>query len=333
VDQYFELDRVLRDGVFYAANQLYGLTFKQRHDIPVYQQDVRVFEVFDADARPLGLVYFDYFARDNKNGGAWMDAFVHTSKLTGDLAVVYNVANFSSPAAGQPALLSLDDVTTMFHEFGHALHELFGVDTRYPTLSGTTPERDFVEFPSQFNEYWALYPKVLEHYARNWKTGAPMPQELVQKILKARTFNKGYDMTELVAAAMLDMQWHILAPGTRVKDVDAFEKQALEKTGLALEQVPPRYRSTYFRHIWTGGAGDDYSAGYYAYLWTQMLADNAWAWFNTHGGLTRANGERFRRMILSRGNTEDLETLYEAWLGAAPTVEAMKKYRGLAATP
>jgi len=327
VDQYFELDRVLEDGVFYAASQLYGISFKERHDIPVYQKDVRVFEIFDTDSKPLGLIYCDYFARDNKNGGAWMDAFVHTSTLTGDLAVVYNVANLPKPAPGQPALLSADDVTTMFHEFGHALHELFGVHTRYPTLSGTTPERDFVEFPSQFNEYWAWYPQVLAHYARHWKTGASMPQELVQKVLKARTFNRGYDMTETVAAAMLDMQWHILPPGTKVKDVDAFEKQALASTGLALEQVPPRYRSSYFRHIWTGGAGDDYSAGYYAYLWTQMLADHAWEWFDTHGGLTRANGDRFRSMILARGDTEDLETLYETWRGAKPDVEAMKKYR------
>ena len=332
VQQYFELNRVLQDGVFYAANQLYGLTFKERHDIPVYQKDVRVFEVFDADSKPLGLIFFDYFARDNKNGGAWMDAFVHTSKLTGDVAVVFNVANFPKPAPGQPALLSADDVTTMFHEFGHGLHEFFGVNTHYPTLSGTTPERDFVEFPSQFNEYWAWYPSVLAHYAKHWKTGAAMPQELVQKVLKARTFNKGYDMTEIVAAAMLDMQWHIQSAADPVKDVDAFEQQALTRTGLWMEQVPPRYRSTYFRHIWTGGAGDDYSAGYYAYLWTQMLADNAWEWFDSHGGLTRANGDRFRKMILSIGNTQDLETAYEAWRGEAPNVEAMKKYRGLGPT-
>ncbi len=324
VKPYFEIHNVLENGVFYAANQLYGLTFKRRTDLPVYQPDVWTYEVFDADGRPLALMYFDYFKRDNKSGGAWMDTFVHTSRLTGDLAVIYNVANLPKPAPGEPALISLDDVITMFHEFGHALHEMFG-DTRYPTLSGTTPERDFVEFPSQFNEHWALNPVVFAHYARHYRTGAPMPEALVKKLRQARDFNQGYAMTELVAAAALDMQWHLLSADAPLQNVDRFEAQALKRTHLNLPAVPPRYRSSYFLHIWSNG----YAAGYYAYLWTQMLADDAYQWFDEHGGLTRANGERFRQMILSRGNTEDLEHLYETWRGRAPEVAAMVKYRGL----
>ncbi len=324
VKPYFEIHSVLEQGVFYAAHQLYGLTFKRRTDLPVYQPDVWTFEVFDADGRPLALMYFDYFTRDNKSGGAWMDTFVHTSQLTGDLAVIYNVANLPKPAPGEPALISFDDVTTMFHEFGHALHEMFG-DTRYPTLSGTTPERDFVEFPSQFNEHWAMNPAVFAHYARHYRTGAPMPDALVKKLRQAQDFNQGYAMTELVAAAALDMQWHLLSADAPVQNVDAFEAQALKQAHLDLAAVPPRYRSSYFLHIWSNG----YAAGYYAYLWTQMLADDAYQWFDEHGGLTRANGERFRRMILSRGNTEDLEHLYEVWRGRPAQVGAMVKYRGL----
>jgi peptidyl-dipeptidase Dcp len=325
VDQYFELNNVLQNGVFYAANRLYGLTFKERKDIPVYNPDVRVFEVFDADGKPLALWYCDYFKRDNKAGGAWMDNLLDGSKLLGTLPVIYNVANFTKPAPGQPALLSFDDVTTMFHEFGHALHGMFG-DTEYPTLSGTNVPRDFVEFPSQFNEHWASYPAVFDHYARNYKTGAPMPTELADKIKKTRNFNQGYALTELLAAAELDMQWHILPASAPVENPDTFEKEALEKTHLALRYVPPRYRSSYFLHIWANG----YAAGYYAYLWSEMLDDNAFQWFEDHGGMTRANGDRFRRMVLSRGNTEDLGKMYAAWLGAQPTIGPMLKYRGLA---
>ncbi len=325
VDQYFELNNVLENGVFYAANQLYGLTFKERKDIPVYNPDMRVFEVFDADGKPLALWYCDYFKRDNKAGGAWMDVLVQGSKLLGTLPVVYNVANFAKPAPGQPALLTFDDVTTMFHEFGHALHGMFG-DTEYPTLAGTNVPRDFVEFPSQFNEHWASYPAVFDHYARNYKTGAPMPAELADKIRKTKTFNQGYDLTEVLAAAELDMQWHILPASAPLQNPDTFEKQALEKTHLALSYVPPRYRSSYFLHIWANG----YAAGYYAYLWSEMLDDNAFQWFETHGGMTRANGDRFRKMVLSRGNTEDLAKMYAAWLGAEPSIEPMLKYRGLA---
>jgi peptidyl-dipeptidase Dcp len=325
IKPYFELNNVLENGVFYAATQLYGITFKERKDIPVYNPEVRVFEVFDADGRPMALFYVDFFKRDNKNGGAWMSSFVDQSKLLGTLPVVYNVCNFSKPAPGEPALLSFRDVTTVFHEFGHALHGMFA-DTEYPTLSGTAVARDFVEFPSQFNEHWATYPTVFSHYAKHYKTDAPMPAELAAKIKKAETFNQGYALTEVLAAAELDMQWHTLSASTPLQTPDTFETEALKKTRLSLSAVPPRYRSTYFAHIW----GGDYGAGYYAYLWAEMLDDDAFQWFEDHGGLTRANGDRLRRMILSRGNTEDLANLYKTWLGAEPSIEPMLKYRGIA---
>jgi peptidyl-dipeptidase Dcp len=321
---YFELNRVLTDGVFYAAHELYGLTFKERHDIPVYNPDVRVFEVLDKDGSPLALFYCDYFKRDNKSGGAWMDIFVGQSKLLGTKPVVFNVANFTKPAPGQPALLSWDDVTTMFHEFGHALHGMFA-DEEYPTLSGTNVARDFVEFPSQINEHWALDPKVLAHYAIDGATGKPMPQELADKIRKAATFNQGYDLTEILAASELDMQWHTLPAAAPAQAVDPFEAEALKKTGVDLPQVPPRYRSSYFLHIWSNG----YAAGYYAYLWAEMLDDDAFAWFGENGGLTRANGDRFRAMILSRGNTEDLATMYRDFRGRDPKIEPLLETRGL----
>ncbi|MGN6313806.1 MAG: peptidyl-dipeptidase Dcp [Rhodanobacteraceae bacterium] len=325
IKPYFELNNVLQNGVFYAANQLYGLTFKKRTDIPVWQPDVQVYEVFDKDGKPLALFYCDYFKRDNKSGGAWMDNLVTQSKLLGLKPVIYNVANFTKPADGQPALLSWDDVVTMFHEFGHALHGMFA-DEEYPSLSGTATARDFVEFPSQFNEHWALYPTVFAHYAKNYKTGQPMPKELVDKIKKSQLFNKGYDMTEATAAALLDMSWHTLpASAPKVSDVDAFEAKSLKDNHVDLSYVPPRYRSSYFLHIW----GNGYAAGYYAYDWTMMLADDAYAWFEEHGGLTRANGDRFRNMVLSRGNTEDLAKMYRDWRGRDPNIDAMKKDRGL----
>ncbi len=328
IKPYFELDNVLQNGVFYAANQLYGLTFKERHDIPVYQPDVRVFEVFDKDGTSMALFYCDYFKRDNKNGGAWMDNLVNQSKLLGTKPVIYNVANFSKPAAGQPALLSFDDVTTMFHEFGHALHGIFA-DGEYPTLSGTNTARDFVEFPSQFNEHWATDPKVFANYAKNYKSGEPMPQALVDKMTKAGKFNSGYGMTELVAAALLDMNWHMLGADAPLQDADQFEAAALKKDNIDLSYVPPRYRSSYFQHIW----GNGYAAGYYAYLWTQMLADDAFVGFKDHGGLTRENGDRFRAMILSRGNTEELAKLYKDWRGQDPGIEPMLENRGLKDAP
>ncbi|MES2297721.1 MAG: peptidyl-dipeptidase Dcp [Pseudomonadota bacterium] len=327
IKPYFELSSVLENGVFYAANELYGLTFKERHDIPVYQADVRVYEVFDRDGKSMALYYGDYYKRDNKNGGAWMDNMVSQSKLLGNKPVIYNVTNFAKPEAGQPALLNFDDVTTLFHEFGHSLHGLFA-DEQYPSLSGANTARDFVEFPSQFNEYWATEPKILAHYAKN-KAGEAIPQALIDKMKKAATFNKGFVVSEQSAAALLDLNWHSLAAGTAPQDVNAFEEQALKNDKFTLSEVPPRYRSSYFQHIWGGG----YGAGYYAYSWTQMLADDSFEWFKQHGGMTRANGDRFRALILSRGNSQDLASLYKAWRGANPSVEPMLIHRGLKEAP
>ena len=324
VKPYFELNKVLKDGVFYAANQLYGLTFKERHDIPVYQKDVRVFEVIDKDGKTIGLFYCDYFKRDNKSGGAWMSNIVDQSKLLGTQPVIYNVCNFTKPAPGQPALISFDDVTTMFHEFGHALHGFFA-DQQYVSISGTSVARDFVEFPSQFNEHWALYPQVFKNYAVHYKTGQPMPQILVDKIKKASKFNQGYALTEILAAASLDMKWHELSAAAPLQDADKFEVMALQETGLNLSQVPPRYRSSYFLHIWSNG----YAAGYYAYLWTEMLDDDAFSWFTENGGLTRANGQRFRDMILSRGNTIEYGKMFRNFRGHNPDIKPMEKNRGL----
>jgi len=326
VKPYFELNRVLEDGVFYAANRLYGLTFTRRTDIPVYQSDVTVYTVHDKDGSELGLMYFDYFKRDNKNGGAWMSNFVGQSKLLKTRPVVYNVGNFTKPAAGQPALISADDVTTMFHEFGHALHGLFA-DQTYPTVSGTNTARDWVEFPSQFNEHWAFDPEVLAHYAKDYRTNAPIPPALVAKIRKASQFNQGYALGEVIAAAMLDMDWHSLPASAGTQDVDAFEKTALAHSGLDITDVPPRYRSSYFLHIWANG----YSAGYYAYLWTQMLEHDAFHWFRDHGGLTRTNGQRFRDMILSKGYTQDYGTMFKAFYGKDPEVGPMLEEHGLTA--
>ena len=327
VKPYFEIDRVLKDGVFYAANQLYGLTFKERKDLPVYQPDVRVFTVYDQDGSELGVMYFDYWKRDNKNGGAWMSNFVGQSKLLGTKPVIYNVANFTKPAPSQPALISFDDVTTMFHEFGHALHGLFANQT-YPTVSGTNTARDWVEFPSQFNEHWALDPKVLTNYAKDYRTGAPMPASLVTKVKNAAKFNQGYALGELIASAMLDQDWHSLLASAGPQDVDAFEAKSLAEMGLDTADVPPRYRSSYFLHIWANG----YSAGYYAYLWTQMLDNDAYAWFEKHGGMTRANGQRFRDMILSKGHSEDYGPMFRAFYGKDPDIGPMLEDRGLTET-
>ena len=324
IKPYFVLENVLQKGIFFAAHELYGLTFKELHDIPVYQKDVRVFEVFDKDGSPLALFYADYFKRDNKSGGAWMDYFVQQSKLLGTKPVVYNVTNFVKPAPGQPALLSYDDVTTIFHEFGHALHGIFA-DQEYPSLSGLNVPRDFVEFPSQFNEHWALYPKVLQNYAINYETGKPMPQELADKIIKAQLFNQGYDFTEILEAADLDMAWHTLQPSDSLQNSDEFETNSLKKDSLYIPEVPPRYRTSYFMHIW----GNNYAAGYYAYLWSEMLDDDAFDWFLNNGGLTRDNGDRFRKMILSRGATEDYNKMYREFTGHDPSIEPMLRDRGL----
>lgn len=324
VKPYFVLDKVLQNGVFYAANQLYGLTFKERKDLPVYQADVRVFDVMDKDGSQVGLFYCDYFKRDNKSGGAWMSNLVEQSTLLGTKPVIYNVCNFTKPAPGQPALISFDDVTTMFHEFGHALHGLFA-SQKYVSLSGTSVARDYVEFPSQFNEHWASDPKVFNNYALHYQTGKPMPQALLDKIKKAATFNQGYALTEALAAAELDMQWHTLPAGSELQDVDKFETQALKTTKLNLPQVPPRYRSSYFLHIWSNG----YAAGYYAYSWTSMLENDAYSWFQENGGLSRQNGQRFRDMILSRGNTENYGKMFKAFRGHEPDIKPLLRKRGL----
>jgi peptidyl-dipeptidase Dcp len=324
IKPYFELDRVLRDGVFYAANQLYGLTFTERRDLPVYHPDVRVFEVFDADSTSIGLFYADYFKRDNKQGGAWMGSFLDGSSLLGTKPVIYNVCNFTKPAAGQPALLTYDDVTTMFHEFGHGLHGLLTA-VAYPRIGATNVATDFVEVPSQFNEHWALYPSVLAHYARHYQTGAPMPAALVAKIRRARTFDQGFATTEYVAAALLDLAWHTLPVGPRQADVDSFEVEALRRYQIDVPEVPPRYRTNYFAHIWQGG----YAANYYAYMWSEVIEADAYAWFTEHGGLTRANGQRFRDMILSRGGSADAGAMYRAFRGRDPVVGPMLANRGL----
>ncbi|MGA9118306.1 MAG: M3 family metallopeptidase [Bacteroidota bacterium] len=324
IKPYFELNRVLEDGVFYAANQLYGLTFKERKDIPVYAPDVRVFEVFDHDGSSIALWYCDYYKRDNKSGGAWEDTFVDGTGLLHTKPVVFNVTNFPKPGAGQPTLLTYDNVTAMFHEFGHALHAML-THVEYPRLAGTNVPTDFVEFPSQFNEHWALYPSILKHYARNYQTGEPMPPELVAKLMKAKTFNQGFATMEYLEAALLDMAWHTLGKGAHPGNVDTFEVHALKEFQVYMPVIPPRYRSTYFAHIWSSG----YAAGYFAYMWSEVLDDDAFAWFTEHGGLTRANGQRFRDMILSRGGTEDAGAMYRAFRGRDPNVKALLEERGL----
>ncbi len=324
---YFELDRVLHDGVFFAANKLYGITFKERHDIPLYQPDVRTFEVFDADGSPIALFYADYYARPNKQGGAWCDALVPPSDLLSRRPVVVNVASFTKPAPGQPALISFDDVTTMFHEFGHALHAIFSKQ-HFPSQAGFNMPTDVIEFPSQFNEHWALDPAVFASYARHYKTGEAMPAPLVEKIKRARTFNQGYMLTEYLAAALLDLEWHSLPADAPLQTPDAFEAAALHKHAVDLDAVPPRYRTTYFSHIWAGG----YAANYYAYLWGEVLDDDAYAWFTEHGGLTRANGQHFRDTMLAPGHTADPMALYRTFRGHDPDTAPLLRQRGLDGT-
>ncbi|MGZ7079906.1 MAG: M3 family metallopeptidase [Thermoanaerobaculia bacterium] len=328
VKPYFELNRVINDGVFFAANKLYGLTFKERKDIPVYHPDVRVWEVFDADGTSLALFYGDYFSRPSKSGGAWMDSFVDQNGMLGTRPVVFNVLNFTKPAPGQPVLLSFDEANALFHEFGHALHGMLS-NSYYPTLSGTNVPRDFVEFPSQINEHWSLDPTVFANYAKHYQTGAPIPQTLVDKIKKSRTFNQGYATTEYLAAALLDMAWHTQTPGAAMPDVNTFEPAALNRFNIAMTEVPPRYHTTYFSHIWGGG----YSAGYYAYLWSELIDDDAYYWFKENGGLTRENGQRFRDMILSRGGSMDEAQLYRAFRGRDPIADPLLFERGLKEPP
>ncbi len=324
IKPYFALNTVLHDGVFWAANQLFGISFVERFDIPVYHPDVRVWEIFDHTGEGMALFYGDFFARDSKGGGAWMGNFVEQSHEFAARPVIYNVCNYQKPANGQTALISWDDVITLFHEFGHTLHGLFA-SQRFATLSGTNTPRDFVEFPSQINEHWASHPQVFAHYARHFETNEPMPDALREKMLNATQFNKGYDMTELLSAALLDMNWHSISGS--VNGVENFEAEALKKEGLDLPAVPPRYRSSYFAHIFGGG----YAAGYYAYLWTQMLADDGYQWFVEQGGLSRENGQTFRDAILSRGNSSDLAELYRQWRGHDPRIEPMLVNRGLSA--
>jgi peptidyl-dipeptidase Dcp len=325
VKPYFEMERVLHDGVFFAANQLYGITFVERKDLPTYQPDVKVFEVKDADGSPLGLILLDYYKRDNKQGGAWMDTFVDQSALMGEKPVIINNLNIPKPPAGQPTLLTFDEVTTMFHEFGHLLHGLFS-NVKYPLLTGTAVPQDFVEFPSQFNEMWARDPKVLANIAKHYKTGEAMPKELLDKVLSAQTYGEGYATLEYTAAATLDMSWHELAKIPTAEDVMKEEANILARDKVAYAPVPPRYHTPYFNHIFAGG----YEAGYYAYMWSEVLARDSGAWFTKHGGLTRENGNAFRAAILSRGRTKEPSVLFKEFYGRDPEIGPLLEYRGLA---
>lgn len=326
VRPYFEIGNVLEKGVFFAAEKLYGLHFKPRTDLPLYHPDIRVYDVIDRNGALLGLFIADYYARDSKQGGAWMNSYVTQSQLFGLKPVVANHLNVPKPSEGQPTLLSFDEVTTMFHEFGHALHGLFAT-AQYPSLSGTSVPRDFVEYPSQFNEMWASDPAVLANYARHWQTGAALDPTLIDKLLAAGRFNQGYETTEYLASATLDQHWHQLAAGTTpaADGIAAFEQAALKKAGLALDMVPPRYRSPYFAHVFSGG----YSAGYYAYIWSDVLARDSESWMKAHGGLDRANGDFFRAKILSRGRSAEVLSLFRAFYGADPDPAPLLEHRGL----
>jgi len=324
VRAYFELDRVLKDGVFYTMENLYGIRFEERDDIPVYHPDVRVFTVYDADDTELGLFYGDFFSRDSKRGGAWMNSFVVQSHLLDKKPVVVNVLNITPPAEGDPALISFDNVTTLFHEMGHAVHGLFS-DVTYPSQAGTSVPRDFVEFPSTFEEDWAILPEVLENYAIHYETGERIPQELLGRLIEAREFNQGFDTYEYLGATMVDMEWHLLPVGEMPDDVMEFENQSLEKYGLDNPVIPPRYKSPYFSHVFSGG----YSANYYAYIWSEILAADAFAFMKEQNGLTRENGDRYRQYILSRGGSRDAMELYRDFRGGDPDVSHLLSRRGL----
>lgn len=324
VKPYFELDRVLRDGVFYTLNRFYGVSFNERRDLPVYHPDVRVFDVIDSDGTQIGLFYADYFARPSKRGGAWMSTFVDQSELLNQKPVALNVMNIPKPVEGQPALMTFDEVTTMFHEVGHGVHGLFS-KVKYPSLAGTAVPRDFVEFPSQFEEDWAKHPEILANYAKHHQTGEPIPAELMQKVLNASGFNQGFDTLEYVASSFLDMEWHTLPQGAVVEDVEAFEKAALAKHGVDFAPVPPRYRSAFFAHVFPGG----YSSGYYAYIWSEVLAADAFAFVTEQGGLNAELGAAYRQGILSRGGTEDPMEMYVKWRGKQPDADNLLYRRGL----
>jgi peptidyl-dipeptidase Dcp len=321
---YFEMNNVMTNGVFYAANKLYGITFKERKDLPLYNPDLRTFDVIDANGKQLAIFIADYYARSNKQGGAWMNEYVSQSELLGTRPVVANHLNVPKPPAGEPTLLTYDEVKTMFHEFGHALHGMFS-QVKYPRFSGTSVPRDFVEYPSQVNEMWAVWPEVLKNYAKHYKTGAPMPQELLDKVIASRKFNQGFATTESLAAAMLDQRWHQLTPAQIPGDVVAFEAQALKDAGIDFAPVPTRYRSTYFSHSFAGG----YAAGYYSYLWSEKLDADTVEWFKENGGLQRKNGDRFRNILLSRGGSDDALGLYRAFRGRDARIEPLLERRGL----
>jgi peptidyl-dipeptidase Dcp len=321
---YFELDNVLVNGVFYAANKLYGLTFKERKDLPVYNPDVRVFDVFDANGKQLAIFLADMYARSNKQGGAWMNEYISQSSLLGTHSVVANHLNIPKPPVGEPTLLTYDEVKTAFHEFGHALHGMFS-NVKYPRFSGTNVPRDFVEYPSQVNEMWAVWPEVLANYAKHYKTGAPMPKELLDKVIASKKFNQGFMTTEYLAASLLDQRWHQLTPAQIPTDVLGFEAQSLKDMGVDFAPVPPRYRTTYFSHSFSGG----YSAGYYAYLWSEKLDADTVEWFKENGGLQRKNGDWFRAKLLSRGGTDDAMNLFRNFRGRDPVIEPLLERRGL----
>ena len=323
---YFELNNVLTNGVFFAAGKLYGLTFKERKDLPVYNPDVRTFDVFDANGKQLAIFIADMYARSNKQGGAWMNEYVSQSALMGTHSVVANHLNIPKPPAGEPTLLTYDEVKTAFHEFGHALHGMFS-NVKYPRFSGTNVPRDFVEYPSQVNEMWAVWPEVLANYAKHYKTGAPMPKELLDKVLAAKKFNQGFMTTEYLAASLVDQRWHQLTPAQVPTDVLGFEANALKEAGVDFAPVPPRYRTTYFSHAFSGG----YSAGYYAYLWAEKLDADTVEWFKENGGLSRKNGDYFRKTLLSRGGTMDAMDMFHNFRGRDPKIEALLERRGLTA--
>ncbi|MDY0975945.1 M3 family metallopeptidase [Massilia sp. CFBP9012] len=321
---YFEINRVLVDGVFFAANKEFGLTFKERKDLPGYNEDVRMFDVFDVDGKQLAIFTFDPYARSNKRGGAWANAWVPQSKLLATRPVIANNLNVAKPAAGEPTLLTYDEVRTTFHEFGHALHGMFS-DVQYPRFAGSRVPRDYVEFPSQVNEMWMAWPEVLANYAKHYQTGEPMPKELLDKVQASSQFNEGFRTTEYLAAALLDQAWHQLAPNQIPQDVLAFEAEALKKAGVDFALVPPRYRSAYFSHTFSGG----YSAGYYGYLWAEKLDADTVEWFKANGGLTRKNGDHFRKTLLSRGGTLDAMQMYRNFRGKDADIKPLLERRGL----
>ncbi|MEQ3513396.1 M3 family metallopeptidase [Pseudoalteromonas sp. BZB3] len=326
VKEYFEFNRVLKDGVFFTMNRLYGITFKPRPDLPVYHEDVEAYELLDEDGSSLAIFYADYFAREGKRGGAWKSAFVKQSGLDNQRPVIVNVMNIQKAPEGEPTLISYSEATTIFHEMGHGVHGMLS-QVKYPTLSGTSTSRDFVEFPSTFEEDWAMYPEVIANYAKHYKTGEPIPKDLLKKVIESRSFNQGFDTFEYVAAALLDMEWHSLPASAPKQDIVKFEQAALEKHNVNIDYIPPRYKSAYFNHSMGG-----YAAGYYAYMWSEILAADAFAYVQTQGGLNRKIGQKYRENILEVGNTRDLMESYKAFRGQEPTTEALLKRRGLSVT-